>query len=111
MEGVMGRARARGGFKPNGIKFIMFLKMSMFYIRGIIILARQRNNLRDTIMKSRDYTRRKGRVVGAAGGPTEEGGCRVSVSEYIYIHKYKYTYIHIHIHRYIYSVYTRIRRR
>lgn len=34
--------------------------MSMFYIRGIIIRARQRNNLRDTIMKSRDYTRRTG---------------------------------------------------
>lgn len=32
----------------------------MFYIRGIIIRARQRNNLRDTIMKSRDYTRRMG---------------------------------------------------
>lgn len=47
-------------FKPNGIKFIMFLKMSMFYIRSVIIRARQRNNLRDTIMKSRDYTRRAG---------------------------------------------------
>lgn len=59
-----------GGFKPNGIKFIMFLKMSMFYIRGIIILARQRNNLRDTIMKSRDYTRRAraARTTGAVGG-------------------------------------------
>lgn len=34
--------------------------MSMFYIRSVIIRARQRNNLRDTIMKSRDYTRRAG---------------------------------------------------
>jgi len=56
------------GFKPNGIKFIMFLKMSMFYIRGIIILARQRNNLRDTIMKSRDYTRRTGAEDDEGGG-------------------------------------------
>lgn len=66
--------RALYGLKPNGIKFIMFLKMSMFYIRGIIIRARQRNNLRDTIMKSRDYTRR-------AGGPWGWRG--VSVSEEI----------------------------
>jgi len=61
--------RARYGLKPNGIKFIMFLKMSMFYIRGIIIRARQRNNLRDTIMKSRDYTRR-------TGGPCGVEGCK-----------------------------------
>jgi hypothetical protein len=46
----------------------MFLKMSMFYIHGIIILARQRNNLRDTIMKSRDYTRRAGLGGGGGGG-------------------------------------------
>lgn len=41
--------------------------MSMFYIRGIIIRARQRNNLRDTIMKSRDYTRRAGGPCGGTG--------------------------------------------
>lgn len=75
-----------GGFKPNGIKFIMFLKMSMFYIRGIIILARQRNNLRDTIMKSRDYMRRARRVEEdwrpwVGGGDAEVHG--VSVSEEI----------------------------
>lgn len=48
----------------------MFLKMSMFYIRSIIIRSRQRNNLRDTIMKSRDYTRCAAakRVKGVAGG-------------------------------------------
>lgn len=47
--------------------------MSMFYIRGIIILARQRNNLRDTIMKSRDYMRREMRGNGGVGGGAGRG--------------------------------------
>lgn len=52
----------------------------MFYIRGIIILARQRNNLRDTIMKSRDYTRRAGPGGAVAAG---QGKCfgRNSIDE------------------------------